>query len=226
MEGSASAAGERRLLAPVEAVIPWDAAANALLDARAAQLQGHLGLSRWLARAEAVWAEHQRSTMTFLQQLDYYGKLSAQLPPAALRVVYAASGTIPAVAILRDREAVCEHALYWAAAESQAEARYYLAAILNSEAARARVAALQARGQWGARHFDKVMFSLPIPKFDRRDRLHSRLVRLGAEAERVAARHQAGEREHFVRARQRIREALREDGVAAEIDRLVGKLLR
>jgi len=34
----------------------------------------------------------------------------------------------------------------------------YLIAILNSENARKRVAALQARGQWGARHFDKALW--------------------------------------------------------------------
>jgi hypothetical protein len=56
--------------------------------------------------------------------------------------------------------------------------------------------------------------------------LATRLARAGERAERVAAQVELREREHFVRARQRIREALREDGVAAEIDRLVGELVR
>ena len=50
----------------------------------------------------------------------------------------------------------------------------YLASILNSETARSRAAAYQARGQWGARHFDKVMFNLPIPRFDGKIKLASR----------------------------------------------------
>ena len=39
----------------------------------------------------------------------------------------------------------------------------------------------------GARHFDKVMFTLPIPRFDAETKLHADLAAAGAEAERVAA---------------------------------------
>lgn len=213
-----------RLLQSVLAIIPWEEPTNRVLDASAAQRAGHIHLGRWLAEAERLWREHSRGGMTFLEQVDYYGKLTAQLPPAQLRVVYAASGTIPAVAILRDRAAVVEHALYWIAAGSDAEARY-LCAILNSEAARARVAQRQARGQWGARHFDKVMFELPIPQFNQANALHRRLAQAAEQAEQVAAAVPLSEGEHFVRARQRIRAALREDGVAQRIDALVGALL-
>ena len=44
--------------------------------------------------------------------------------------------------------------------------------ILNSEALRAGVEQFQSQGQWGARHFDKYVFNLPIPKFDGNDPLH------------------------------------------------------
>ncbi|MDO8615495.1 MAG: N-6 DNA methylase [Dehalococcoidia bacterium] len=211
-----------RLLRPALAVIPWDG--RELLDSGAAQLKGHTGLSRWLAQAEALWRQHGRSGMTFQDQIDYYGKLSAQLPPAPLRVMYSKAGTLPAAVVIRGGTAMVENTAYWAAVGSEAEGRY-LEAILNSETARSRVEALQARGQWGARHFDKVMFSLPIPKFEHGNRLHQRLARAGARAEQVAARVELREGEHFVRARQRIRAALREDGVAGEIDRLVAELL-
>jgi hypothetical protein len=96
--------------------------------------------------------------MTFTQQLDYYGKLTAQFPTPELRVVYAASGTLPAVAVLRNSASLVEHALYWMPVESDAEA-HYLSAVLNSETTRSRIANQQARGQWGARHFDRVMLS-------------------------------------------------------------------
>ena len=213
-----------RLLQPVLAVIPWDRSAQRLLDADAAQRAGHIHLARWLADAERLWRDHGRSGMTFGGQLDYYGKLTAQFPPPPLRVVYTASGTLPAVAILRDAAAICEHALYWLAVRTDAEARY-LSALLNSETARARVAELQARGQWGARHFDKVMFSLPIPPFDPKNTLHQQLARAAQRAEGVASEVQLREGEHFVRARRRIRDALKEDGVADHIDQLVAELL-
>ena len=83
----------------------------------------------------------------------------------------------------------------------------------------------QARGQWGARHFDKVMFSLPIPLFVPSSMLHQQLAQAGACAEKVAPAVQFKERTHFIRTRQLIRNALREDSVADRIDDLVAKLL-
>ena len=106
----------------------------------------------------------------------------------------------------------------------RAEAQY-LEAVLNSETARARVAHLQSRGQWGARDFDKVMFGLPISKFNKNDPVHASLARAARRAERVAGVVDLPEGVHFVRARRLIRDALREDGVAGEIDRLVAELL-
>jgi hypothetical protein len=70
------------------------------------------------------------------------------------------------------------------------------------------------------------MFELPIPRFDPGNALHQALGHAAARAERVAAATPLREGEHFVRARQRIREALREDGVAQQIDALVAELLR
>ncbi len=213
-----------RLLEPILAVIPWNEEGNRLLDAGEAQEAGYLHLSLWLQQAERLWAQHSRGSLTFTEQLDYYEKLTAQLPVTPVRVLYTASGTLPAVAILRDSVAVVEHALYWITVESEAEA-YYLIAVLNSETARSRVAGQQARGQWGARHFDKVMLSLPIPHFDPSNTLHQELAKSAAHAEQVAGAVKLKEGMHFVRARQLIRKALLEDGVAAKIDGLVVELL-
>ncbi|MBI1886003.1 MAG: N-6 DNA methylase [Chloroflexi bacterium] len=213
-----------RLLQPLLAVIPWDQSAKRLLDADAAQRAGHIHLARWLADAERLWRDHGRSRMTFQGQLDYYGKLTSQFPAPSLRLLYTKAGTLPAAALLRDASAVVDHKLYWARLDNEHEATYLLA-ILNSETARARVEHLQSRGQWGARDFDKVMFSLPIPPFDPKDRLHQRLARAAQRAADVAAKVPLRDGDHFVRARQRIREALREDGVGQEIDRLVAELL-
>jgi len=214
-----------RLLQPILAVIPWDEQTNQLLDSEAARRSSYLHLGRWLGEAERLWRQRGRGRRTLMQQIDYWGQLTAQLPPEPLRVVYSASGTLPAAAVLRDPAAICEHALYWTAPENTAEARY-LSAVLNSETARRLVAQLQARGQWGARHFDKVMLSLPIPRFDPANGLHRRLAHAAERAERVAAAVPLREDEYFVRTRQRIREALREDGVSQQIDALVAELLR
>ena len=167
--------------------------------------------------------------MPFSEQLDYFCKLSAQFPASAtksapsVRVICAASGTLPAAAVLSEREAVLEHALYWAATGKR-EAQY-LTAILNSEAARSRVAAMQSRGQWGARHFDKLMFELPIPLFNVNDPLHRELAAAAERAANVAARVPLKEGTHFVTARKHIRTALHDHGIAREIDDLVARLL-
>jgi hypothetical protein len=174
--------------------------------------------------AEEVWGAHNESGMTLTKQFDYYGKLSAQFPVAALRVVYAASGTLPAACIVRDDRAIVEHKLYWTSAGNEDEARY-LIAIINSETTRSRVAHLQSVGQFGARDFDKVMFTLPIPRFDPREELHEALAALALKAEAVAADVVIEEKVKFQRARKLIREALTEAGIAQEIDRAVGELL-
>lgn len=213
-----------RLLEPVMAVIPWDETVHRLIAAAEAQVRGHPYLAEWLKKAERLWEEQGRGRRTLQEQLDYYGQLTAQLPPAPLRVVYSKAGTLPAAGLLLDTSAAVDHTLYWSTVAIAAEARYLLA-VLNSETARARAEHLQARGQWGARHFDKVMLSLPIPAFNETDALHAELAEAAAHAERVAAAVELREGTHFVRARRMIREALTEDGVAARIDGLVADLL-
>lgn len=140
-----------------------------------------------------------------------------------MRVVYATSGTLPAAVVLSDREAVLQHTLYWAATGKR-EA-HYVTAILNSEAARSRVATMQARGQWGARHFAKIMFELPIPLFNVNDPRHRKLAAAAARAAKVAASVPLKEGIYFVTARKHIRTALQNDGIAQEIEDLVETLL-
>jgi hypothetical protein len=210
---------------PVEGVVPVTYKGEAL-DAKAALDRGFDHLSGWLRKAEAMWNEHRSEggDMTLQERWNYHNELGAQFPLAPLRVVYAASGTVPAACVLRDSKAVIEHILYWAPAASVGEARY-LVAILNSETARERIVKYQARGQWGARHFDKVVFNLPIPRYDAKIKLHRDLADAAAKAERVAAAVTLPEGVKFQRARALVRAALKEAGVADSIDALVAALL-
>ena len=195
-----------------------------LLDAAAAQRAGYVPLGAWLKKAERRWREHGKGNMTFLEQIDYFGKLTAQFPPARLRVVYTTHGSQVGACLLRDTDAVVENTLHWIAPSTAAEGRY-LIGILNSETTRSRIEHLQSRGQWGARHFVKLMFQLSIPKFDAKNELHRRLAEAAKRAENVAAAVELEEGMHFVTVRKRVREALGEDGVADEIDGLVVQLL-
>jgi hypothetical protein len=171
-----------------------------------------------------LWREHGKGKTSFIEKIDYYHLLSVQFPISGPRVVYSKAGINAAAAVVRDDRSVIDHMLYWARVESDAEG-HYLIAIFNSEAVRTRVERYQAMGQWGARHFDKVMFNLPIPKFDPEITLHSDLSDAAEHAEKVAAIVPLKEGEHFTRARKRIRDALRTEGVADEINKLVERLL-
>ena len=213
-----------RVLAQPLAVIPWNGEWRELMDAAKAARRGYPRLANWLRSAEALWEGHKRSDLSLLGQYDYYGKLSCQFPVPPVRVVYTKAGTNLAAAVARDRTAIVDHKLYWAAARTLQEARY-LCGVLNSEALRARVERYQSQGQWGARDFDKYVFNLPIPRFDSENDLHLRLARAARTAERVAAQVEKREREYFVRTRKRIRTALAEHGIAAHIEELVTELL-
>lgn len=213
-----------RRFADFEGVIPI--ASGESLSAKTAihHNGGFEKLGLFLEKAEAVWNEHSSAKLTLIGRLNYHNELSAQFPIAPLRVVYAKSGSQPTACVIRDDRAVIDHMLYWTAPASEEEA-HYLTAILNSETLRARAAGYQSRGQFGARHFDKVVFNLPIPRFSAKTKLHRDLAVLGERAEAAAASVDLLETERFVAARQRIRRALTEEGVAGEIDAAVARLL-
>jgi hypothetical protein len=69
------------------------------------------------------------------------------------------------------------------------------------------------------------MFTLPIPRFDPSDGLHEKLGSLAARAEAVATAISFEEGVKFQRARNRVREALTEAGIAQQIDEAVRELL-
>ncbi|MBI2849888.1 MAG: N-6 DNA methylase [Chloroflexi bacterium] len=211
-----------RVLSPILAVIPWDE--GSLLNSTEAQARGYLNLASWLQKAEQLWIKHGSGKRTFKEQSDYFGQLTAQFPVTALRIVYSASGTLPAATLVSDSRGIIEHKLYWAKVDSMQEGRYLLA-ILNSETARHLAEHLQSRGQWGARDFDKVILSLPIPAFDNSNKLHKAMATAAAHAEKVAAAVELEEKMHFITARKKIRAALIEDGISQKIDKLVAELL-
>jgi hypothetical protein len=195
-----------------------------ILDAAAARDKGYPGLAQWLNDAEQHWDTLSTGAMSLVERWNYHEALKRQATPAPIRVVYAKSGKHLAAAVIEQRDAFIDHKLYWAAVESYSEA-FYLAGLLNSEAIRIKIAALQSRGRWGARDFDKLVFELPIPRFEAGDPLHRDLVQASREAERVAETVHLPETVHFVQARQRIRAALLETGLAQQIDDLVARLL-
>jgi hypothetical protein len=212
-----------RLLEPWLGVIPWDG--KELLDGADPRIENYPGFAEWWTKAEAVWDENKgESSLTLLEQVDFRNKLSLQFPAAPHRVLYASSGQYLAASRLDDTRAVADTTLYWAAANSLAEA-LYLTAILNSPQLTALLAPLQARGEHNPRHFHKLVWRLPIPLFDPQDEGHSQLAALAEQAETIAAATDVSGKRTFQAQRRLIREVLEHDGISVAIDELVLKLL-
>ena len=179
-----------------------------------------------MAQAERLWEANKSETsrLSLREQLDYQSKLRKQFPLASERVVYTKSGQHLAACRIDEQDAVIDHTLYWATVASAEEGRY-VCSVLNSQALTELVVGLQARGQHNPRHFDMHVFAFGLPAFDAHDETHARLAALGERAEDVAAAVDVDSCRQFQKARRVTRDALREDGVAEEIDLAVDELI-
>ena len=190
---------------------------------------------RWRTVSD-LWEQNKSSNnkLDLLGQLDYYGKLSAQLEwwrdsgGRSVRVVYTKAGE-PTAALLQDGGAIVDHLLYWVTCKSLDEARYLLA-IVNSEALREAVRPLMSKGQFGARDLHKHLWRLPIPEFVPGDPLHVEVSRAGRAAAQGAARELAALRQSRSKvtvtiARRELRKWLRNSHEGKSVERAVGRLL-
>jgi len=211
-----------RMLTPVHAVVPWDG--KQLMDGTSETLAHYPALRRWWLQAESIWNEHRSSErLSLREQIDYRKKLSDQLPPAPIRVVYNASGMYLAAAVVQDAS-VIEHSLYWGVCTTLLEARY-LIALLNSEVFTARMRPLQARGEHNPRHYDKYVWQVPVPLFDKADQRHLDLAGFAVEAERVASAVELPARVRFESLRRRVRESVVASHAGRSIEALASGLL-
>lgn len=217
-----------RMLDTVTAVIPLDG--PTLLNSNAASDAGHRHLAAWLRDGEAKWAEHcnkgadGKPRMTLPARLDHMRNLSGQAGQPTIRVLYTKAGTRLSAATVAANDVLVDHMAYWASARSTDEAAY-LTAIINSAAVLAKITDLQPHGQRDKRHFDNLVWTLPIPEYDAAEPLHRDLAAAAAHAETVAAAVPLTEAQHFTAKRRVIRDALAADGVAAEMEALVDALL-
>ena len=203
---------------------------GAILTADRASARGHRGLANWLRDTEAKWNDHSKKDpsgsprVSLAQSVDHHGKLSAQSARSTLRIIYPASGTRMCACWLDDDDVVVEHQAYWSTAYSLEEAAYVVA-VLNTAIVLDRVKDLQPFGQRDPRHFDNLVWTLPIPEFDAAEALHLDLAAAALHAAAVAARVELPDAAHFTAKRRAIRQALVDDGVAETIERLVDALL-
>ncbi len=214
------------LLEPAPAVLPI---AGGKLDPAKLPFRAK---ARWNA-IDDIWETHKgkHSKLGLLEQLDYMGKLTRQLDPAPVRLLYPQAGRATA-AVCQDPEAVIDYKLYWINCASTAEA-HYLAAIINSNHLYVSVAPLMPKGQYGARDLMRHLWKLPIPAYDHENALHHELAeageRAGNEAYKVwqtrkVERQEAGKATSSRAARDDIRRWLDGSEVGAEIETKVARL--
>src|SRR5262249_11205317 len=144
-------------------------------------------------------------------------------PIQRLRVVYAASGMHLCAARIEHRRAIIAHSLYWSPADTIAEARY-LCAFLNARCVTELVRPYMSYGK-DERHIDKHVWKLPIPKFDPRDRDHTKLSKLAERLELDILTLELDADLHFAAQRRRVREFMADHPVAQQIERTVARLL-
>lgn len=213
-----------RMLPPALGVVPHDG--RRMLSETSSLLDKYRGLAQWWRDNERVWLANRSasSKLSLSENIDYFAKLSTQFPVAPIRVVYTKAGSYLTAAIVRDQQAVIDHQLYWGVAQSDDEA-YYLTALLNAPALGQIVEPYQARGAFGARHFDKYVWYPPIPQFDPTHKSHAELSKLGKRAESFVRELSLSEATSFQRLRAELRDQLRSSGILAQIDELVLHLL-
>ena len=184
-----------------------------------------------------LWEENKApaNELNLLGQIDYYGKLSAQLAwqqnsgNRPVRMVYTGYGQ-PTAAIINDDATIVDYKLFWIACKNEREA-YYLLAIINSETLYEAAKPLMSKGQFGARDLQKHLWKLPIPEFDPAVPLHAAIADAGQAAATGAAQQLAALRASsrprltVTIARRELRKWLRTsaEGKAVEVE--VGRLL-
>jgi len=217
-----------RILSLATGVVPMED--GAILTSASSETQGQRGLAAWLRDAEAKWNQHSNKAadgsprVTLAQSLNHLQKLTAQAERSPIRVLYTKAGTRLSACWIEDEDVVVDHMAYWSAAHSLEEAAY-VAAILNTAIVLDRVRDLQPVGQRDPRHFDNLVWTLPIPEFDSNEAVHADLAVAALHAADVAARVEFPDDAHFTTKRRLIRQALEADGVAETVERLVDALL-
>ena len=191
---------------------------------------------RW-QNVSSLWEENKTAAnnLDLLGQLDYYGKLSAQLEwrrhssDRPLRVVYTGISGIPTATLVDDNEAVIDHALYWITCKDMQEVNYLLA-IINSEVLRKAVTPLMPKGQFGARDLHKHLWKLPIPEFDPEYSLHTAISKAGEAAtlgatDQLSQLREERDRVTVTIARRELRKWLRTSPEGQTVESAVSKLL-
>jgi SAM-dependent methyltransferase len=199
-------------------------------------------LANWLEKVERIWKEKRGEKLkkfSIYEVLDYFGNLSKQDLNKNYVVMYSSSGSIITSCVIDkrkfDKKFVADTSVKVYETNNEDEA-YYLTSIFNSSIINNLIKPMQAKGLFGERSIHKKVLELPIPQFERNNKLHIRLSELGKEASKKAQQklEEILENEykhleylkpqHIARIRKEIREEIKKE--LEEIDEIVEKILK
>lgn len=211
-----------RVIGATSCIVPWDG--TQLLDAEDGSMAHYPGLAGWWAEASAAWMDNRSSErLTLMGQLNYHGKLAAQLPITPMRVVYSKSGMHVSAALVDDPRTVIDHTLYWAAVRNRKEGEY-LCAILNAARLTELVRPLMSYGK-DERDIHKHVWHLPIPEYDKSNPTHQELSALAVTLTAEVAALELRESTHFATLRRAVRTHIAASESGRRVEEIVQELL-
>ena len=196
--------------------------------------QGALEAHSWVKKAEEIWEKRKKRSQPSLQEyLDWQQKLTRQRINARGVVLYNRSGTnLVAALIQRVRSPhigqapvsgfIADNAAYRYYPASLEEG-HYLVGALNSDVVNQAIKPYQTQGLWGERDIHRRPFEVcPIPRFDPKNPLHSRIAEVAEDAEHTLKRDLLQIKGPVGRARADARHILKPQ--LARLDELVAQL--
>ncbi len=154
----------------------------------------------WFEPAEALWQKHKKGDTkeSLFQWVNYQNKLIVQSAEPGFLVLYGATGTNLAAAVIDTRNLpvingrqpqafIVDHTTYWYRSSVLEEA-YFLTAILNAPCVNDAIKAYQTRGQFGERHIHRRPFEVcAIPQFDPNNSNHLQLAALSRQSHELVS---------------------------------------
>ncbi|MBE3561679.1 MAG: N-6 DNA methylase, partial [Ktedonobacteraceae bacterium] len=189
----------------------------------------------WFEPAERLWQKYKKQTTreTLAQWFNYQNKLTIQSASPGYLVLYGATGSNLAAALVdtyslpiingaQPRAFVVDHKTYWYRTLLKEEA-HYLVALLNAPCVDAAIKTSQTRGLFGERDIHRRPFEVcAIPQFDAHNADHRQLAALSQAAHDTVARLDLAHAQ-VVAARKQARQAAR--SYIEQIDAIAQRIL-
>ena len=198
-----------------------------LLFIAEAKHRGLISLYNWLKKVETLWKEKrtQKSVKNFpsaLDRINYHNLLTNISPLTKYFVVWNARGAnsfcniidtnnLPSFEVrgaeINPIAFIPDYTLYYVPVMDEKKAEY-LCAIINSPIVHKAVKPFQPKGLYGHRDIGRLMFKLPIPKFDKDISEHLELCKLTRKCKKIVVNEEFEETDGFKKRRNALAKVL------------------